>query len=77
ALVLLDESHCSVHCYADLGLMALDIFTCGSTDPRQVFEYIRQDIDLGDVTVTETSRFHLVPDQHRLSEHLLMAAGAP
>ena len=34
AIVMLDESHCSVHTYADLGLVAFDFFTCGTTDPR-------------------------------------------
>lgn len=56
-LVMLDESHCSAHCYADLGIMAMDVFTCGSTNPRDVLKYIRQEIDLGDVTVYEVDRF--------------------
>ena len=32
AIVMLDESHVSAHTYADLGLIAMDVFTCGSTD---------------------------------------------
>lgn len=56
--VLLDESHCTAHSYADLGLIAMDVFTCGKTDPKKVFRYIRQELELGDdVTVTETTRF--------------------
>lgn len=31
AVVLLDESHVSAHCYSDLGLVAIDAFTCGET----------------------------------------------
>ncbi|MGC8739663.1 MAG: adenosylmethionine decarboxylase [Candidatus Hydrogenedens sp.] len=57
ALVMLDESHCSAHTYADLGLIAMDIFTCGKTDPRVVFRYIREELDLGDVTIRELPRF--------------------
>ncbi len=57
AVVLLDESHCSAHTYADLGLIAMDVFTCGSTNPRDVLRYIQEEIDLGDVTVTEVDRF--------------------
>ena len=57
AVVLLDESHCSCHTYADLGLIAMDVFTCGSTDPRDVFECIRAEIDLGDVSIREVPRF--------------------
>ena len=33
AVILLDESHCSAHSYADLGLIAMDVFTCGTTEP--------------------------------------------
>jgi S-adenosylmethionine decarboxylase len=57
AVVLLDESHCSAHTYADLGLMALDIFTCGDTEPREVLRHLQSMIDLGDVTVREVERF--------------------
>jgi S-adenosylmethionine decarboxylase len=59
AVVVLDESHCSAHTYADLGLIALDVFTCGNTDPRRVLEYLREEIDLGDVTVRQQPRFVL------------------
>lgn len=57
AMVLLDESHISAHCYADLGLIALDVFTCGSTNPRDVLRFMREDVDLGDVTIREMPRF--------------------
>lgn len=57
ALVMLDESHCSAHTYADLGLIAMDIFTCGKTDPRIVFRYIQEELNLGDVTIRELPRF--------------------
>lgn len=57
AVVLLDESHCSAHTYADLGLIAMDVFTCGNTNPRDVLRYIQEELDLGDVTITEVGRF--------------------
>jgi len=59
AVVMLDESHCSAHTYADLGLIAMDVFTCGNTDPRTVFYYIQEELDLGDVTLQEAERFAL------------------
>jgi S-adenosylmethionine decarboxylase len=59
AVVMLDESHCSAHTYADLGLIAMDIFTCGSTDPRDVLRSIREELDLGDVSIREMPRFEL------------------
>ena len=61
AVVVLDESHCSAHTYADLGLVALDVFTCGRTDPQDVLAYIREEIDLGDVCIREMPRFVLDP----------------
>ena len=54
---MLDESHCSAHTYADEGLVAIDIFTCGSTDPNDVLAHLRTRIDLGQVTVRELPRF--------------------
>ena len=33
AVVLIDESHVSAHCYSESGLLAVDIFTCGGSDP--------------------------------------------
>lgn len=70
ALIMLDESHCSAHTYADLGLVAMDVFTCGNTDPRTVLEYIREEIDLGDVIITEVDRFGLpgAPAFHRVQQ---------
>lgn len=62
AVIMLDESHCSAHTYADLGLIAMDVFTCGNTDPRDVLRFIREELDLGDVTITEMPRF-AVPEK--------------
>ena len=33
AVVLIDESHVTAHCYSEIGLLAIDIFTCGNTNP--------------------------------------------
>lgn len=57
AVVLLDESHCSAHTYADLGLIAMDVFTCGNTNPKDVLRYIQDELDLGEVSITEVDRF--------------------
>lgn len=46
SVLLLDESHCSAHCYSDDGLLALDVFTCGLTDPKKIMEDIEQEIKL-------------------------------
>ncbi|MEZ6045545.1 MAG: adenosylmethionine decarboxylase [Planctomycetaceae bacterium] len=74
AVCVLDESHCSAHTYADLGLVALDVFTCGSTDPRDVLKCIREEIDLGDVSVRELPRFPLNAEAAELLEETATAA---
>ncbi len=68
AFVLLDESHCSAHTYADMGLVALDVFTCGQTDPNDVLAYLREEIDLGEVSVRELPRFLLDDAVAQLSD---------
>ena len=51
---LLSESHCAVHTYPEHNYIAVDIFTCGASDPTEVLvrlndiinpeKYIIQDI---------------------------------
>ena len=42
AVVLLDESHVSAHCYSGRGLLAIDAITCGGTDPTSIVEELKQ-----------------------------------
>lgn len=44
SVVLLDESHVSAHCYSDTGLLAVDAFSCGSTDPARIIEVIESEL---------------------------------
>ena len=46
AMCLLDESHISAHTYADAGLIALDVFTCGDTDPKRIWDGIQRILNL-------------------------------
>ena len=57
AIVLLDESHCSAHSYADRRQVAMDIFTCGKTSPEKILEFIREEVDLGEIRSTRMARF--------------------
>ena len=56
-IIMLDESHCSVHSYADLGLLAIDIFTCGNSNPLDILKYLKESIDLGTVNYITVARF--------------------
>lgn len=41
SVILLDESHITAHAYTEEGLLALDVFTCGKTDPTVISNYIK------------------------------------
>jgi S-adenosylmethionine decarboxylase len=56
-VVLLDESHCSCHTYADEGMMAVDMFTCGTTDPLDVWKIFNDKIGIQDFTINFQNRF--------------------
>jgi S-adenosylmethionine decarboxylase len=57
ALVMLDESHCSAHTYADDGMIAFDFFTCGDTDPHLIWNRVRESLGLRHASVREFARF--------------------
>ncbi|DAC25352.1 MAG TPA: hypothetical protein D7H94_00055 [Candidatus Poseidoniales archaeon] len=44
AVVLIDESHVTAHCYSDRGLLAIDAFTCGMTEPEVIIDQLLQSI---------------------------------
>ena len=44
SVVLLDESHVSAHCYSETGLLAIDAFSCGNTDPARIIEFIESEL---------------------------------
>ena len=44
AVVLIDESHITAHCYYEKGLLAIDIFTCGGTDPDIIADIIHSEL---------------------------------
>ena len=44
AVVLLDESHVSAHCYSDQGWLAVDCFTCGGTNPAVIADYVQDEL---------------------------------
>mgnify|MGYP000950878137 CR=1 FL=1 len=59
-LVMLDESHCSAHSYANEGLIAFDIFTCGKTDPEYVWFLIKEKLKFDDkvnIEIRKLDRF--------------------
>lgn len=43
-IFLLSESHSSFHSYPEFGYVAVDIFTCGTTDPARIMAALRSDL---------------------------------
>ena len=54
--LLLSESHIAVHTYPGLGFAALDIFACGSGDPRAALDVFRTGLAPRRERVTTASR---------------------
>lgn len=55
SVILLDESHITCHSYTRLGLLALDVFTCGSTNPEIISTYIKEKLELRYPTIKCTN----------------------
>ena len=45
AVVLLDESHVTAHCYSQKGWLAIDCFTCGQCDPNTIVDQIHMALE--------------------------------
>ncbi|DAC63001.1 TPA: adenosylmethionine decarboxylase [Candidatus Thalassarchaeaceae archaeon] len=56
AVVLLDESHVSAHCYYENGLLAIDAFTCGTGDPSAIIDLIHEKLVSEMKNIEEVSR---------------------
>ena len=59
AIIVLDESHCTIHTCADLGLVTLNIFTCGNIYPETLFNHMRNELDLGKVALRESRKLEI------------------
>jgi len=44
AVVLLDESHITAHCYYEKGWLAFDAFTCGDGNPDLIADFITKNL---------------------------------
>ena len=59
AVVLIDESHVSAHCYANEGILALDCFTCGGVDPNGIVDDIHEQLSTAVPTINLVQRTEL------------------
>ncbi|MBF0095127.1 MAG: adenosylmethionine decarboxylase [Alphaproteobacteria bacterium] len=55
-VIVLAESHISIHTWPERGYAALDVFMCGSCDPHLAIPVLRRDFRAGTVRVDERRR---------------------
>jgi S-adenosylmethionine decarboxylase len=67
AVVLIDESHVTAHCYSDRGLLAIDAFTCGKTKPENIIDYLLQSLLAKIPTLQVVNRNHTARFLHDYS----------
>ena len=59
AVVLIDESHVTAHCYSDRGWLAIDCFTCGGTDPNTLADALHSELLAAIPTLKLMQRTHV------------------
>lgn len=56
-VVVIAESHLTIHTWPELNYAALDVFTCGShVDPWKATLYVEEKLQATDVTITDITR---------------------
>lgn len=56
-VVVISESHVSVHTWPEYAFASVDFYTCGDTvDPHKGLDYIKQELSATDSDVTEIAR---------------------
>lgn len=55
--VMMDESHISVHTYAEEKKMAIDVFTCGNADAHAIAAQLKTELDLSECEEHTLKRF--------------------
>lgn len=56
-VVLLKESHISIHCWPEFKYVGVDIFTCGTkSNPEKALEYLKSVFEPKEIQVTEVNR---------------------
>ncbi len=56
ALVLLSESHISIHTWPEHGYAAIDVFACGKGDPEKSLEKLKELLSVKELKVLKIER---------------------
>lgn len=61
-VVIIAESHLSIHTWPEYGYAAIDIFTCGnSIHPERAVKLLMRELQAGDSSILELERGNLKP----------------
>jgi S-adenosylmethionine decarboxylase len=60
-VLILAESHLSIHTWPEESLIAIDLFSCGAIDGQRVIDGLTTRLRLAAITVTEVARSRPVP----------------
>lgn len=55
-VVVISESHLSIHTWPEYGYAALDFYTCGEIDPKAACEYVAERLNASHIFTTEVAR---------------------
>ena len=55
-VVVISESHLSIHTWPEYGYAALDFYTCGDINPKVACDYVAQHLKATYTQITEVSR---------------------
>ena len=75
-VVVIAESHLSIHTWPEYGYAAVDLFTCGEDIiPEKAFEHLRKTLEAESVSVMELKRGILHPGQEALPHKPAVCSG--
>lgn len=76
-VVVISESHLSIHTWPEYGYAALDFYTCGDIDPKAACDYMAASLGASHVLTTEVSRGEEMEGKylHRVSSTKLRENG--
>ncbi|MHC1567868.1 MAG: adenosylmethionine decarboxylase [Candidatus Syntropharchaeia archaeon] len=65
-VVVISESHFSIHSWPEHGYCAVDIFTCGDNiDNKKALKYLKEELKANFISVTEVKRGILAENKER------------
>jgi S-adenosylmethionine decarboxylase proenzyme len=77
-VVVIAESHISIHTWPEYGYAAVDFFTCGQTvDPQVAHEYLKRALGSAEAEVTELRRGIPSEKEETISHKQELTAGPP